>query len=60
MVADGDVAGSARAGTASAGVRIDPLLGLPAIEPGDDLAALLVQAIEVAGGLSLGKRYGLY
>lgn len=32
-------------------VRIDPLHGIPAIEPGDDLAALLGEALERAGGL---------
>ena len=31
-----------------------PLLGLPALQPGDDLAGLLTQSIEQAGGLSIG------
>ncbi len=35
-------------------MRIDPLRGLPAIDPGDDLAELLAAAIEQAGGLAVG------
>lgn len=35
-------------------VRISPLLGLPALQPGDDLPGLLARSIEQAGGLSLG------
>lgn len=35
-------------------VRISPLLGLPALQPGDDLAGLLAKSIERAGGLLVG------
>ena len=33
------------------GVSVTPLLGIPAVAPGDDLAALLAGSIERAGGL---------
>jgi coenzyme F420-0:L-glutamate ligase / coenzyme F420-1:gamma-L-glutamate ligase len=35
-------------------VSVIPLTGLPEIEPGDDLAALLADAVEGAGGLETG------
>jgi coenzyme F420-0:L-glutamate ligase/coenzyme F420-1:gamma-L-glutamate ligase len=35
-------------------VRIIPMLGLPELEPGDDLAALLAESAERAGGLEQG------
>jgi coenzyme F420-0:L-glutamate ligase/coenzyme F420-1:gamma-L-glutamate ligase len=35
-------------------LRISPLLGIPEIRPGDDLAALLAAALERAGGLEEG------
>jgi len=39
---------------AGAAVRVQPLEGIPAVEPGDDLAALLADAIDRAGGLTEG------
>ena len=36
------------------GLTADPIIGLPTIEPGDDLASLLVQACREAGGLRAG------
>lgn len=35
-------------------VRVIPLLGIPELEEGDDLAALLVRAVDRAGGLARG------
>ena len=36
------------------GLTADPIIGLPTIEPGDDLSGLLVQACRDAGGLRSG------
>ena len=35
-------------------VRVIPLTGIPEVEPGDDLAGLLGEAVEQAGGLEAG------
>lgn len=37
------------AGTSSRGVRMHPVAGLPLVAPGDDLAGLLIAALETAG-----------
>lgn len=39
--------------SASSGVSVEPLRGIPDVAPGDDLAALLADSIERAGGLRL-------
>ena len=52
MVADQPAEQGEERDAARGAVRVDPLRGIPAVAPGDDLAALLAEAIERAGGLS--------
>ena len=54
MVAEDRSASSAEGGRVDNAVRIQPLEGIPAVAPGDDLAALLAESITRAGGLDHG------